>query len=507
MAKRGRPKRVQASRSSPSRSVGGGRDVKSASSALILSDPAHVGNPILPGTSGSTVGAQDLGLGEADLLTEGEQCLIGEELSAEETDGGIGAAKTSTQIQAPAAPFPYLRAVQGDGGDDSQISNPLVGNRGTRRGLQLSNEEEREEELIIMPEDVADEHSFWDNALIGEIEAWEWQIVGDRRKGKQMEGGESNPPLELSQNQNVLLRIENDCQDGTRVCSKDDILEEIQSFYKGLLDTHSVYVIAVDNTTMREGRFLSSKHAEALVVPFTVEEVKSALWDIGTSIPASRVTQPQNPLMDMEEQYEEEQEQEQEQGFHGYGGEEMGASSGHVADPNSKDDLQELKRRLEEETEEVAGAVRKMQAQLEQDAGANQEDPANASAAAIQVAKEEVDSRSIYVGNVDYGCTPEEVQAHFQSCGTVNRVTILTDKYGQPKGFAYVEFLETEAVQNAQLLNESELHGRQLKVSAKRTNIPGMKQFRERRPSAFGGFRSRRPFIPGASPFSPYSYG
>ena len=65
---------------------------------------------------------------------------------------------------------------------------------------------------------------------------------------------------------------------------------------------------------------------------------------------------------------------------------------------------------------------------------------------------------------VDYACTPEEVQQHFQSCGTVNRVTILTDKFGQPKGFAYVEFVEFEAVQNALLLNESELHGRQLKV-------------------------------------------
>lgn len=49
--------------------------------------------------------------------------------------------------------------------------------------------------------------------------------------------------------------------------------------------------------------------------------------------------------------------------------------------------------------------------------------------------REEVDSRSIYVGNVDYGATPEEVQQHFQSCGTINRVTILCDKFtGHPKG-------------------------------------------------------------------------
>lgn len=65
---------------------------------------------------------------------------------------------------------------------------------------------------------------------------------------------------------------------------------------------------------------------------------------------------------------------------------------------------------------------------------------------------------------VDYGCLPEEVQEHFQDCGTVNRVTILTDFYGNPKGYAYVEFHEAEAVQNALQLNDTELHGRPLKV-------------------------------------------
>lgn len=48
-------------------------------------------------------------------------------------------------------------------------------------------------------------------------------------------------------------------------------------------------------------------------------------------------------------------------------------------------------------------------------------------------AREEADSRSIYVGNVDWGCTPEELQQHFANCGTVNRVTILTDRFGNPK--------------------------------------------------------------------------
>ncbi|GAB2267969.1 hypothetical protein Dimus_002946 [Dionaea muscipula] len=118
-----------------------------------------------------------------------------------------------------------------------------------------------------------------------------------------------------------------------------------------------------------------------------------------------------------------------------------------------------------------------------------------AAAAVEQANKEEVDSRSVFVGNVDYACTPEEVQQHFQSCGTVNRVTIRTNRFGQPKGYAYVEFVEPEAIQEAIHLNESELHGRQLKVSTKRTNIPGMKQFRPRRPNPYtGAFGFRGPY-------------
>merc|ERR1719233_1893913 len=86
----------------------------------------------------------------------------------------------------------------------------------------------------------------------------------------------------------------------------------------------------------------------------------------------------------------------------------------------------------------------------------------------------DADLASIYVGNVDYSTKPEELQIFFSSCGAVQRVTILTDKWtGHPKGFAYVQFRSAEAVANAVLLNESEFKGRQLKVCEKRTNIPG----------------------------------
>ncbi|XP_014749460.1 PREDICTED: polyadenylate-binding protein 2-like, partial [Sturnus vulgaris] len=76
---------------------------------------------------------------------------------------------------------------------------------------------------------------------------------------------------------------------------------------------------------------------------------------------------------------------------------------------------------------------------------------------------------------VDYGATAEELEAHFHGCGSVNRVTILCDKYsGHPKGFAYIEFSDKESVRTSMALDESLFRGRQIKVIPKRTNRPGI---------------------------------
>ncbi|XP_023561023.1 embryonic polyadenylate-binding protein 2 [Octodon degus] len=87
----------------------------------------------------------------------------------------------------------------------------------------------------------------------------------------------------------------------------------------------------------------------------------------------------------------------------------------------------------------------------------------------------EADHRSIYVGNVDYGGTAEELQAHFHPCGEVHRVTILCDKFsGHPKGYAYVEFTTQRSAQAAVELDKSIFRGRVIKVLPKRTNFPGI---------------------------------
>merc|ERR1712212_1259267 len=101
--------------------------------------------------------------------------------------------------------------------------------------------------------------------------------------------------------------------------------------------------------------------------------------------------------------------------------------------------------------------------------------PTNPSIAPTTGDKADTDSRSVYVGNVDYAATATDLEQHFHGCGSVNRVTILCDRFsGQPKGFAYVEFTDKESVEVATQLTDSLFKGRQIKVTPKRTNIPGL---------------------------------
>lgn len=58
-----------------------------------------------------------------------------------------------------------------------------------------------------------------------------------------------------------------------------------------------------------------------------------------------------------------------------------------------------------------------------------------------------------------------------------------------PPSYAYVEFTEPSLVAQALVLNESVFKGRSIKVTPKRTNVPGMSRGRGR-----GGFRGGRGF-------------
>ncbi|KAF8633678.1 hypothetical protein AX15_001289 [Amanita polypyramis BW_CC] len=155
-----------------------------------------------------------------------------------------------------------------------------------------------------------------------------------------------------------------------------------------------------------------------------------------------------------------------------------------------------MKQRVEE-MEREAKKLRELQAAAEQASGASGDETGSLHAEGED--RTAADSRSVYVGNVDYGATPEEIQGHFQACGTINRVTILCDKFtGHPKGYAYVEFAEPEHIDAALALDNSLFRGRLIKVTAKRTNIPGFNRGRGRGRGYRGGYRS----YPGYSPYS-----
>ncbi|KAI5239401.1 RNA-binding domain-containing protein [Aureobasidium subglaciale] len=176
---------------------------------------------------------------------------------------------------------------------------------------------------------------------------------------------------------------------------------------------------------------------------------------------------------------------------------------------NDEEEIAAMKKRVQE-MEAEAQKLREMQASLDQ-----QQD-------GLRESKEDIDSRSVFVGNVDYGASPEEIQAHFGSVGPINRVTILLDKFtGHPKGYAYVEFQEPSLVANAIVLNESVFRGRNLKVVPKRTNLPGLARGaaaaaggrgrgRGRGGAGFGGppfGGGRGGFGGGAPPFAPRGGG
>lgn len=165
----------------------------------------------------------------------------------------------------------------------------------------------------------------------------------------------------------------------------------------------------------------------------------------------------------------------------------MLSTGGSTDDP----ELEAIKARVKE-MEEEAEKLRQMQNEVEKQLNMSPPavtSPTTTSPAVSLEDKIEADTRSIYVGNVDYSATAEELEAHFHGCGSVNRVTILCDKYtGHPKGHAYIEFSDKDSVQTSLALDDSLFKGRQIKVLPKRTNRPGVSTT-NRFPRTRGGYR------------------
>jgi cold-inducible RNA-binding protein len=98
---------------------------------------------------------------------------------------------------------------------------------------------------------------------------------------------------------------------------------------------------------------------------------------------------------------------------------------------------------------------------------------------------------NIFVGNLSFRTTQEELLAAFSQFGNVERVNIVTDRdSGQSRGFAFVEMTEKRDAENAiAQLNGSELNGRNMNVNEARPKAEGGSGFGGDRPRGGGGGR------------------
>ena len=72
----------------------------------------------------------------------------------------------------------------------------------------------------------------------------------------------------------------------------------------------------------------------------------------------------------------------------------------------------------------------------------------------------------VYVGNLPYQTTEDDLKDQFSSCGEVTEVRLITDRQtGRSKGFAFLTFGSEDAFEAALLKNGEEIDGRKLRVN------------------------------------------
>ncbi len=76
-------------------------------------------------------------------------------------------------------------------------------------------------------------------------------------------------------------------------------------------------------------------------------------------------------------------------------------------------------------------------------------------------------AKKLYVGNLPFSITEDELRAAFESHGSVESVNVIMDRdTGRPRGFAFVEMADASAADAAmQALDGSDMGGRSLRVN------------------------------------------
>ncbi len=99
---------------------------------------------------------------------------------------------------------------------------------------------------------------------------------------------------------------------------------------------------------------------------------------------------------------------------------------------------------------------------------------------------------NIYVGNLSFDATEEDLRSAFEAFGKVDAVNIIKDRdSGRPKGFGFVEMPSGEEAQKAiDAMNGKEFKGRAMNVNEARPKPEGGRG--GGRPGGGQGFRGKR---------------
>ena len=77
--------------------------------------------------------------------------------------------------------------------------------------------------------------------------------------------------------------------------------------------------------------------------------------------------------------------------------------------------------------------------------------------------------KTLYVGNLVYAVTQDELRELFSQFGEVFSVKLINDREsGRPKGFGFVEMEDNAALKAIEALNEKDFLGRNLRVNEAR---------------------------------------
>ena len=98
----------------------------------------------------------------------------------------------------------------------------------------------------------------------------------------------------------------------------------------------------------------------------------------------------------------------------------------------------------------------------------------------------------IYIGNLPYQATEQDVQTLFAQFGDIENVAIIKDRdTGRPKGFGFVTFVAQNSAQDALKMDGQDFQGRPLKVSMAKEKAAGEGGGGRRGGSNGGGSRRR----------------